>query len=179
MLERNFHQQPFPSQKTRGDLSMFIVIAVKQFREEFWCVWQFHMAGNWNGKKKHFDVKAVPLVILKIQGMKDCVPQQMVTYCMCCYSYFCYILCVHAGWSSLIDWELFFALFFFPSSPVQFSNYTECRNLFLHCLLCTSSAKDSDEFFLKQPGIWKVTFTNMKLTGKKSSKCSLQMFWVQ
>lgn len=160
---------------------MFIVIAVKQFREEFRCVWQFHMAGNWNGKKKHFDVKAVPLVILKIQGMKDCVPQQMVTYCMCCYSYFCYILCVHAGWSSLIDWELFFALFFFP--PLYQCNSATTLNVetfsYVVSLLCTSSSKGSDEFFLKQPGTWKVTFTDIKLTRKKSSKCSLQLFWVQ
>lgn len=39
------------------------------------------------GRKTHSEVRAVPLIILEIQGKERlCVPQQMVTYSMCCYS---------------------------------------------------------------------------------------------
>lgn len=56
----------------------------------------------------------------------------MVTSCMCCYSCFCYIWCIHAGWGSFINGELFFALS--PPLLMQFYSYTEgsrCRSFFL------------------------------------------------
>lgn len=105
-------------------------------------------------EENHFDVKAVPLIIPEIQGKERLRPTAN-GWCMCCYSYFCYVSCVHAGWGSFITGESFSALFsslYHCDSAITLNVET----FFLYSLSCSSSAEDSDKFFLKEPGIWKV-----------------------